>query len=63
MGDLKAFIDSNIIVNHLEGKLDLSELRSRYTLCLNVIVFSEVFLVYLKAITGKKTYELKRIQN
>jgi len=32
----------------------LSELKGKYTLCLNVIVFSEVFVVYLKAITEKK---------
>ncbi len=60
MGDLKAFADSNVIINHLEGKLDLSELRSKYALYSNAIVFSEVFLVYLKAITGKKSYELKK---
>ncbi|MDI3502521.1 MAG: uncharacterized protein PWR13_934 [Archaeoglobi archaeon] len=60
MGDLKAFVDSNVIISHLEGKLDLSELRSKYTLCSNAIVFSEVFMVYLKAITGKKSYELKK---
>jgi len=60
MGDLKAFVDSNVIINHLEGKLDLSELRSEYTLYSNAIVFSEVFMVYLKAITGKKSYELKK---
>ncbi len=60
MGDLKAFVDSNVIINHLEGKLDLSELRNKYTLCSNAVVFSKVFLVYLKAITGKKSYELKK---
>lgn len=59
MGDLKAFVDSNVILNHLGGKLDLSELRSKYRLHSNAIVFSEVFMVYLKAITGKKSYELK----
>ncbi len=60
MGDLKAFVDSNVIINHLEGKLDLSEIRNKYTLHSNAIVFSEVFMVYLKAITGKKSYELKK---
>lgn len=60
MGDLKAFVDSNVIINHLEGKLDLSELRGKYTLYTNAIIFSEVFMVYLKAITGKKSYELKK---
>lgn len=60
MGGLKAFVDSNVIINHLEVELDLSELRSKYTLCSNAIVFSEVFMVYLKAITGKKSYELKK---
>ncbi|WP_456369574.1 hypothetical protein [Geoglobus sp.] len=50
MGDLKAFVDSNVIINHLEGKLDLSELRSKYSLHSNAIVFIEVFMVYLKAI-------------
>lgn len=50
MGDLKAFVDSNVIINHLEGKLDLSELRSKYRLHSNAIVFSEVSMVYLKAI-------------
>ncbi len=60
MGSLKAFVDTNIILNHLEGKLDLSELRNKFRLCSNAIVFSEVFMVYLKAITGKKSYELKK---
>ncbi|MDI3503062.1 MAG: hypothetical protein PWR13_1074 [Archaeoglobi archaeon] len=32
MGDLKAFVDSNVIINHLEGELDLSKLRSKYSL-------------------------------
>ena len=59
MGNLKAFVDSNVILNHLEGNLSLSDLRSKYALCSNAIVFSEVFLVYLKVITGKKSYELK----
>jgi|Deesub1362A_J573_1020465.scaffolds.fasta_scaffold25571_2 hypothetical protein len=60
MGDLTAFTDSNVILNHLEGKLDLSELRNKYTLCSNAIVFSEVFIVYVKAITRKRSYELKK---
>ena len=60
MGDLKAFIDTNVIINHLEGKVDLSELRSKFRLYSNAIVFSEAFMVYLKAITGKKSYKLKK---
>ena len=60
MERLRAFVDSNAVVRHLEGELDLSELRTKYVLCSNVIVFSEVLLVYLKAITGKKSYELKK---
>lgn len=60
MGDLKAFVDTNVILNHLEGKVDLSRIRDKFILCSNTIVFSETFMVYLKAITGKKSYELKK---
>ncbi|MHA1333206.1 MAG: PIN domain-containing protein [Candidatus Odinarchaeia archaeon] len=56
---MKAFIDTNVILHHLEGKIDLSKFREKFTLCSNIIVFSEVFMVYLKALTGKKSYELK----
>nr|MDO8082688.1 PIN domain-containing protein [Candidatus Freyarchaeota archaeon] len=60
MGELKAFVDTNVILNHLEGNVDLSKIRDKFVLCSNAIVFSEAFLVYLKAMTGKKSYELKR---
>ena len=60
MGSLKAFVDTNVIIGHLEGNIDLSELRNKFRLCSNAIVFSEAFMVYLKAITGKKSYELKK---
>ena len=60
MGSLKAFVDTNVIIRHLEGEINLSEIRSRFKLYSNAVVFSEVFMVYIKALTGKKSYELKR---
>ena len=60
MGDLRAFIDTNVILDHLEGKVDLLEIREKIgTLYSNIIVFSEAFMVYLKAITGERAYTLK----
>ncbi len=60
MGDLKVFVDSNVILQHLEGKIDLSKIRNDVNICTNIIIFSEVMYVYLKALTGKKSYELKK---
>ncbi|HUU79319.1 MAG TPA: type II toxin-antitoxin system VapC family toxin [candidate division Zixibacteria bacterium] len=59
MGDIKVFIDSNIILNHLKGTIDLALLRATHNLYTNSIVLSEVLYVYLKALTGLKSYQLK----
>ncbi|MHA1401580.1 MAG: type II toxin-antitoxin system VapC family toxin [Candidatus Heimdallarchaeaceae archaeon] len=60
MGVIEAFVDSNVIIKHLTGDVNLSELRKRYKLYSNIIVFSEVYYVYLKALTDKKSYQLKK---
>ena len=57
--NLKAFVDSNVILRHLEGKINLLDIRNKFTVYTNAIVFSEIFMVYLKIITGKKSYALK----
>ena len=59
MGDIKVFIDSNIILNHLKGTIDLAKLRATHNLYTNSIVLSEVLYVYLKALSGLKSYQLK----
>ena len=61
MGSLKVFVDSNVILEHLKGTIDLTKIRRKeFNLYTNSIVFSEVLYVYLKVITGKKSYELKK---
>lgn len=60
MGDIKVFIDSNIILEHLKGTIDLAQIRAIQNLYTNSIVLSEALYVYLKAITGLKSYELKK---
>ncbi len=59
MGDIKVFIDSNIILKHLNGTLDLAPLRAKHNLYTNSVVLSEVLYVYLKAKSGLKSYQLK----
>ena len=57
------FIDSSVFLDYLEGKEKAKALLEEYSDlegCINVIVFSEVLFVYIKAVTGKKSYELKR---
>jgi hypothetical protein len=57
------FIDSSLFLGFLEGKERAKALLEAYSDlegCINVIVFSEVLFVYIKAETGKKSYELKR---
>ena len=57
------FIDSSVFLDFLEGKERAKALLEEYS-CLegyiNIIVFSEVLFVYIKATTGKKSYELKK---
>jgi predicted nucleic acid-binding protein len=59
MGDIKAFVDSNVIINHFSGNINILELLEKYELYINPIVFSEVLMVYLKLITNEKSYTLK----
>ena len=57
------FIDSSVFLDFLEGKEKARVLLAEYSGlegCINVIVFSEVLFVYIKATTGKKSYELKK---
>ena len=57
------FIDSNVFLDFLEGKEEAKTLLEEYSGingCINDIVFSEVLFVYIKAKTGKKSYELKK---
>ena len=57
------FIDSSIFLDFLEGKERAKALLKEYSGLegfINVIVFSEVLFVYIKAETGKKSYELKK---
>jgi len=57
------FIDSSVFLDFLEGKEKAKILLEKYSClegCINDIVFSEVVFVYIKAETGKKSYELKK---
>jgi len=57
------FIDSNVFLDFLKGKERAKTLLEDYLDlegCINDIVFSEVLFVYIKAETGKKSYELKK---
>jgi predicted nucleic acid-binding protein len=57
------FIDSNVFLDFLEGKEKAKTLLEAYSGLegyINDIVFSEVLFVYIKAETGKKSYELKK---
>lgn len=60
MGPLTAFVDTNVIIEHLEGNVDLLDIRERFdVLYSNSIVFSEALMVYLRALTGERPYTLK----
>ncbi|NJE45914.1 PIN domain-containing protein [Thermococcus sp. GR7] len=60
MGHLTAFVDTNVIIEHLGGNIDLLDLRERFdVLYSNSIVFSEALMVYLRALTGERPYTLK----
>lgn len=60
MGYLAAFVDTNVIIEHLKGNIDLLDLRERFdVLYSNSIVFSEALMVYLRALTGERPYTLK----
>ncbi len=57
------FIDSSVFLDFLEGEEKAKTLLEEYSDlegCINDIVFSEVLFVYIKAETGKKSYELKK---
>jgi len=57
------FIDSSVFLDFLEGKEKAKILLEEYSGlegCINDVVFSEVVFVYIKAETGKKSYELKK---
>ncbi len=60
MDSLSAFVDTNVILEHLEGNLDILEVREKFdVLYSNSIVFSESLMVYLRALTGERPYTLK----
>ncbi|KUH34417.1 nucleotide-binding protein [Thermococcus celericrescens] len=60
MGSLTAFVDTNVIIEHLEGNIDLLDIMERFNvLYSNSIVFSEALMVYLRALTGERPYTLK----
>ncbi|QDA30600.1 PIN domain-containing protein [Thermococcus indicus] len=60
MGHLAAFVDTNVIIEHLKGNIDLLDLRERFNvLYSNSIVFSEALMVYMRALTGERPYTLK----
>jgi len=56
------FIDSNVFLEFLKGEEKAKVLLEKYLGpegCINDIVFSEVLFVYIKAETGRRSYELK----
>ncbi|WP_297067296.1 type II toxin-antitoxin system VapC family toxin [Thermococcus sp.] len=64
MGPLTAFVDTNVIIEHLEGNIDLLTLREKFdVLYSNSTVFSEALVVYLRALTGERPYTLKHNPN
>ena len=64
MGPLTAFVDTDVIIEHLGGNIDLLTLREKFdVLYSNSIVFSEALMVYLKALTGERPYTLKHNPN
>ena len=57
------FIDSSVFLDYLEGKENAKAILEEFSGlegCINAIVFSEVLFVYIKAVTGRKSYELKK---
>lgn len=60
MDSLSAFVDTNVIVEHLVGNIDILKIREMFdVLYSNSVVFSESLMVYLRALTGKRPYTLK----
>ena len=59
------FVDSNVILRHLGGDVrakrivDLVE-SGEFKGYVNRVVVSEVLYVYVKLVTGMKSYELKK---
>ena len=62
-GRLRFFIDSNVIINYFYGDQTAKELieiaEKSGEVFINGIVLTEVFIRYLKDITGEKSYTLK----
>ena len=55
------FVDSNIFIGILEGEENAKKVfDSNLILYKNPLISSEVVYVYLKAVTGKKSYVLKK---
>ena len=64
MGPLTAFVGTNVIIEHLEGNINLLDIREIFdVLYSNSIVFSEALMVYLRALTGERPYTLKHNPN
>ncbi len=60
MDGLAAFVDTNVIIEHLAGNFDILEIREKFNvLYSNDIVFSESLMVYIRALTGERPYTLK----
>ncbi|NJE47926.1 PIN domain-containing protein, partial [Thermococcus sp. GR7] len=60
MDGLAAFVDTNVIIKHLEGNIDLLDLKEGFDILYsNGIVFSEALMVYIRALTGERPYTLK----
>jgi len=62
-GKFRFFIDSNVIINYFYGDKTAKELIETAEkvgeIFINGIVLTEVFIRYLKDITGEKSYTLK----
>jgi len=55
------FIDSNVFIGILEGEENAKKVfDSNLILYKNPLISSEVVYVYLKAVTGKKSYAIKK---
>ncbi|WP_262926560.1 PIN domain-containing protein [Thermococcus henrietii] len=64
MDSLGVFVDTNVIIEHLAGNIDLLEIREKFNiLYTNSIVFSEALMVYLRALTGKGRTHSSTIRN
>ncbi len=55
-------LDSNVVIKHLEGTSNVSEIITKHVATYNDIVASEVTYTIIRATTGKSPYELKRMR-